>query len=98
VAVAVSPGAVDLLDLAGRELSALVGSHLRAQRLIPHENAGGEHGLEDAIRTVKRALQGEIVSPAPHMFARDAARIERENVSILRREREAAAAPSGEAA
>ncbi len=79
-------------DKRWRELSATVAALLRAQRLIPHQNAGGQHGLEDAIRTLKRALQSEVISPAPHMTAANAARIERETVSNLRREREEAAA------
>jgi hypothetical protein len=78
-------------DKQWRALSAVVGSHLRAQRLVPHMNAPGEHGLESVVLDLKRALQNQITSPAPHMSAQRAAHTEQARVTNLRREREAVA-------
>ena len=79
-----------LADKRWRQLSAAVSGHLRAQRLIPHANAPGEHGLEPVIADLKRALQHDIASPSPHMSARDAADTERERVAHMLRARTAA--------
>ena len=84
--------ALILADKRWRQLSAVVAGHLRAQRLVPHENAAGEHGLEPVILDLRRALQGDINSPAPHLYAQRAAHDEQSRVTELRRERERAVA------
>jgi hypothetical protein len=78
-------------DRRWRELSALVSAYLRAQRLDPSANSFAEHGLEDTLRSFRRALQHEVASPGPHLLqAHAASAAQREHTASVRRARAAA--------
>lgn len=84
--------ALILADRRWRELSTVVAGHLRAMKLVPHQNSVGTHGFESVITDMRRALQHDIASPAPHLHTQRAAHDEHSRVAELRREREQAAA------
>jgi hypothetical protein len=69
-------------------LSSRVAGYLRAMNLNPADNSRGEHQLATVMRDLKRALAGDIDSPAPHWSARAAVLAEQANRIELRRERE----------
>jgi hypothetical protein len=77
-------------DRRWRELSALVSAYLRAQRVDPSANSPAEHGIEDTLRSFRRALQHEVTSPGPHLLQAHAASAAHENTASVRRARAAA--------
>ena len=83
-----------LIDLAQqwRQESTLIASYLRALNLTPATNSPAGHGMEPIITDLKRSMQHDLVSPTPHLAARDAAHDEQERVTAMRTEREGAAA------
>jgi hypothetical protein len=78
--------AEELLADHGRwsNLSSQVAGYLRAMNLNPAENSRGEHELATVVRDLKRALAGEIATPAPHWSARDFDREEQATRTRLR--------------